>query len=230
MFVSTILSTQFKRTYFRRAAMRATEFECRHPTLIHQIIVGLAFLTYLIDREDGVWRFVKDTATPHRLERFVFIGAALFIAVGCGICTWARAYHKSYPATAGEPTGILRYPGSLGDLCFAIGLGSFAPLAGFVILVGGETLRVVRLKRCDDQLAQSPWQPALPLPANAVQEDPEWGKAFRKEVVKWGLLVTMTVFVITLNDLQAEVLAAASFLVGMFINPPARTQFVTGRQ
>ena len=44
--------------------MKATDFECRHQTLVHQLIVGAAFLTYLIDREDVVWRFVKDSATP----------------------------------------------------------------------------------------------------------------------------------------------------------------------
>jgi hypothetical protein len=35
----------------------------------------------------------------------------------------------------------------LGDLCYAIGLGSLAPLAGFVILVTEEALRVFRLMR-----------------------------------------------------------------------------------
>jgi len=214
------------------SAMRATQFECRYPTLVHQIIVCLAFLTYLIDREDVVWRFVKDSATPHRLERVVFIGATLFIAAGCGICTWARAYHKSYSSTARELIVIFRYPRHLGDLCFAIGLGSLTPLAGFVILVGGETLRVVRLIRCVDEPVQSPLRPPLSLQANPAQEDlkPEWGRAFRNEVVKWGLLVTMVAFVITLNDRQAEVLAAASFLVGVFMNPPSRLQFVIKKQ
>jgi hypothetical protein len=42
----------------------------------------------------------------------------------------------------------------------------------------------------------------------------------RQEAVKWGLFVTMVVFVITLKDRLAEVLAAASFLIGLLVNAP----------
>jgi hypothetical protein len=47
-----------------------------------------------------------------------------------------------------------------------------------------------------------------------------WGKAFRQETVKWGLFLTMVVFVITLKDRLAEVLAAASFPIGLLLNAP----------
>ena len=72
-----------------RPALKASEFEYRHQRLVHQVIVGISVLMYLIDPEDVVWRFVKDGATPQRLERLAFIVATLFIAVGAGICTWA---------------------------------------------------------------------------------------------------------------------------------------------
>jgi hypothetical protein len=32
--------------------MKATDFDYRHQTLVHQFIVAAAFLTYFVDRED----------------------------------------------------------------------------------------------------------------------------------------------------------------------------------
>ena len=46
--------------------MKATDFEYRHQTLVHQLIVGAAFLTYLIDRDDIVWRLVKRNTSQSR--------------------------------------------------------------------------------------------------------------------------------------------------------------------
>ena len=214
---------------FEASAMKATEFEYRHQTLVHQCIVGAAFLTYLIDRDDVVWRFVKNSATPHKLERAVFILATLFIAVGAAICTWARAYDGQNSVVGGERyRSRSRY---VGELCYAIGLGSLAPLAGFVILLAGEALRVFRLmcllsgrsmQRLDDHVRSSQ-QHALPVRSSLARHvelkiHPRWSKAFRQEAVKWGILVTMIVFVITLKDRHAEILAAASFLVGSLLN------------
>jgi len=177
--------------------MKATDFEYRHQTLVHQLIVGAAFLTYLLDRDDVVWRFVKDTAAPHQLERLAFIIATLFIAVGAAICTWAGAYCRSQP-------------GYLGDLFYSIGLASLVPLAGVVILVAGDVLRVLRL--------------SLRAENHTQEIHRTWSRAFRQEAVKWGILLTMIVFAITLDDRQAEILAAASFLVGTLLNPPFRVR------
>jgi hypothetical protein len=52
--------------------MKATDFEIRHQTLVHQFIVAAALLTYFVDREYIVWRFVKDSSAPRGLERFCF--------------------------------------------------------------------------------------------------------------------------------------------------------------
>jgi len=205
--------------------LKATGFEYRHQTLVHQLIVGAAFLAYLFDRDDVVWRFVKDSATPHRLERWVFIIAALLIAVGAGICTRARAYPGPNSNTGRETYRIIDHPRYVGEICYAIGFGSLAPLAGFLVLVGGEVLRVFRLVRGIDDRAQTSQQHPLPVPpplTPPVSEhvSPRWKTAFRQEAAKWGILVTMTVFVITLEDRHAEVLAVASFLIGMLLNAP----------
>ena len=195
-----------------RSVMRATDFEYRHQRLVHQFIVGASVLTYLIDRDDVVWRFVKDSVTPHKLECLVFIAATLFVALGAGICTWARARSRSLLH--------LRY---LGELCYAIGLASLVPLTGFFILVGGEALRILRLILRDDEHGLNYRRHPMPEPSQlAVAEDIHfrWGKASRQEAVKWGILITMIVFVITLQDRHADILAVASFILGNLLNVP----------
>jgi protein-S-isoprenylcysteine O-methyltransferase Ste14 len=207
-------------------AIMAADFEYRHQTLIHQFLVAAAFLTYLIDRDDVVWRFVKESTASRELERFLFTIATLFIAAGAGLCTWARAYRAPKGKTSVGPYRYLRHPRHLGDLSYAIGLGSLAPLCGFVILVVGEAIRVLRLIRLQDHriqnFQQDPVSVAPPL-AYPVAKEPGsgWRNAFRKEVVKWGLLLTMIVFVITLRDRFAEVLATSSFLIGLLLNAPS---------
>ena len=74
-------------------------------------IVAAAFLTYLIDRDDVVWRFVKDSAAPQELQRALFTVATLFIVVGAGICTWAPGHHRPESTTGVEPQ---RFPGTHG--------------------------------------------------------------------------------------------------------------------
>jgi hypothetical protein len=203
--------------------MQASEFEYRHQTLIHQLLVAVAVLTYLIDRDDIVWRFVRDSATPHRLERLAFIVAALFIATGAAICTKARAYGMAAGAAGSAASRLVRRRQHLGEI-YAIGLGSLVPLEGFVILVGGEALRVFRLMQRDADPAHNSEQ-HLPGPLAGTRHvveavDPRWMMGFRQEAVKWGILLTMIVFVITLVDRHADVLAAASFLVGNVLNAP----------
>jgi hypothetical protein len=183
--------------------MRATEFELRHQTLIHQLLVGAGLLTYLLDRDDVVWRFVKNSAEPHVLERLAFVFATLFIAVGAVVCTRSRAL-------GGGGSAARERQRWLGDFCYTIGLASLVPLAGFVLLVGGEGLRVLRLMGSASRTET--WK------AGAEQSSLSWGTAFRREAVKWGILVTMIVFVIALRDRDADVLVVASFLTGLLLN------------
>ena len=45
-----------------------------------------------------------------------------------------------------------------------------------------------------------------------------WSKAIRQESAKWGLFLTMIVFIYLLKDQVAEVLAGLSFLVWVVLN------------
>ena len=203
--------------------MLATEFEYRHRKRIHQIIVMAAFLTYLIDRENIVWRFVKDSATPHTWERVAFIIATLFIAAGVGICTWAWACGDARTTRDGEQYRAANRSRYLGEMSYAIGLASLAPLAGFFVLVAGEGLRIVRLVAHKDRSGQYARQRPLPELLQPAKRDGEkihfrWGEAIRREAVKWGILVTMIVFLTTLDDWHADVLAVVSFVLGNLLN------------
>jgi hypothetical protein len=217
---------QTDRRGYRRIllCMKATDFEYRHQKLVHQFIVAAAFLTYLIDREDVVWRFVKGSTAPRELERSVFTFATLLIVVGAGICTWALGHHRPESTTGVEPYREPPYPGFFGEFLYSMGLGSLAPLSGFVILVGGEALRLFRLfRRVDDEHGQHfqahPSTTSIPLASAAATEtNSSWGKAFQQEAAKWGIFLTMMIFVITLKDRLAEILAASSFLVGVLLN------------
>src|ERR1700691_224022 len=106
--------------------MRATRFEVRHQTLLHMLVVGLAFATYAIAPDDMVWRIVKDSPHHRFLERSFFVVAALLMGAAATICTWARAYPEpdldvpSPPVSCDGPYRYLRYPRHLGTLLYAV--------------------------------------------------------------------------------------------------------------
>jgi hypothetical protein len=193
--------------------VKATLFEARHALLVHQLIVGLAILTYLFDREDIVWRFVKGTAEPHQLERFLFILAAVFVAAGAALCTWARGRGTAKLASGSDSQRTPQCALYLGDMCYAIGLGSLLPVAGFTILVSGDALRIFRLIRRESDPAN---RSSLPVAPRKLR----WSAAVRKEAIKWGILISVIVFSITLVDRQADILVGLSFVLGTLLNTP----------
>jgi len=206
--------------------MKATKFELRYRTLVHQSIVFAALLTYLADPDDVVWRFVRHTATPQLLERYVFVAATLFIGVGAWICTWARVHCNRETSSGGPQLSIYLFRSrEFGDFCYAVGLASLFPLWGFVMLVAGEAVRSFRLFRAEDgsgpnsQADRTPVRPRLES-HNTKEFGSAWRNGFRQEAVKWGLLFSMIVFVFTLKDRIVEVLIGVSFLVGVLFNAP----------
>lgn len=166
--------------------MRATDFEVRHRILLHRLVILAAFLTYLIDRDDIVWRFIKDASDVRTMERIIFAIATLLFGVAAWMCTRNRVAGRSAYAA---------------EFVYAIALGSLAPLAGFVILVMGEAVRLSRLALRE---------------AASVPET--WAQALRAEAVKWGLFLTMIAFTITLRDRVGEVLVGVSVLFSILLN------------
>jgi hypothetical protein len=98
-----------------RISMRATGFERRHGTLLRQILVLAAFLTYLLDRDDVVWRFIKNGPEDVRLlERVIFALCTVIFGVAACLCARSRVHRTS------------RSPLFIGKYLYALALGSLA--------------------------------------------------------------------------------------------------------
>ena len=175
--------------------MKATDFEYRHQLLLHELILGAAVLTYLVDRDDIIWRFIKMSPAARPLERALFAVATLLFGIAAWLCTHARAHRTSHRSLW------------LGEYLYALALASLVPLAGSLILVIGEGIRLFRL------LLRSAESGELEGLAR-----PEWSKALRREAIKWGLFVTMIVFTLTLRDRTAEILIGVSVVPWVLLN------------
>lgn len=197
--------------------MQATGFENRHQTLLHLLVVGLAFLMYAVERDDVVWALIKHHTTYRALlERVVFGVGALMIMGSATLQTWARASVSfTKDLTVAGPYRYVRYPLYVGRVLFALGIGLLAPAWGTAILLFGEMLLVARLLG-HDRAAGFSRKPQELDPARQAAAD--WAGALRKEVSKWGLAVTMIAFTLTLRDRVAELLAGASFLLWLALN------------
>jgi hypothetical protein len=182
--------------------VRATEFEHRHQTLLSQLLIACGLATYLIDPEDIVWRFIKDNPNRRELEHTVFFVAAVLIGAGAVLCTRAQAS----PASTDYSQSSTAYRS--GEILYAVGLGTLMPLAGFVILVGGQVIRVLRLAGSQLRVAE--------------QSGSGWASAIRHEAAKWGLLVTMIIFTVSLVDRHADFGAGASYALWALLNKPWR--------
>jgi hypothetical protein len=86
---------------------KAADFEYRHQTLIHPVIVTIAFLTYLIDRVDIVWSFVLGRPHAQLLERMLFSLAAAFIGISASNRTWALANRENSSLGHGAACGAI---------------------------------------------------------------------------------------------------------------------------
>jgi hypothetical protein len=175
--------------------VQATDFEYRHRTLIRHLLIAIAVSTYLFDKDNVVWRFIKESPARTQLERASFLVATLLVGAGAAFCTWAWVR-----AVSG------RRPKLIGEFVCATGLASLMPLSGCLLLIVGEGLRVLRLSRYHSE--------------NLVPPPSGWGIALRREAAKWGIFVTMIAFTATLTDRLAEYLAAASVVVWIGLNWP----------
>jgi hypothetical protein len=202
---------------------RASAFEDRHPVLVHQLLLLVSVLTYLTDPEDVVWRYIKHTSDARMLEHLCFVAAAVALGAGAWLCTWATAKGLSAESTDPGPSRMR----DTGEILHAIGIGSLLPLAGFLVLVCGETIRIGRreilrthtAQQCD--VSTGEWQegkvaklqifPSHSLPTRSSA----WRQAARIYIGAWFAFLSMIVFSATLLDRLAEILFAATLLVSL---------------
>ena len=207
--------------------MKATDFERRHPNLIRHGLIAAAVATYLFDREDVVWKFIRNYPDRRALEHGFFFVATILIGTGAILCTTADAFDRR-EQTAGSNQWI---PGeqnlgrirrqSFGEFLYAVGFASLVPVAGSVLLVCGELMRIVRLVRRENaELRLGQISNARPAEVQPNWEAAKWGEAIRQQAAKWGIFVSMIVFTITLRDRLVEILACASGGLWAILNLP----------
>jgi hypothetical protein len=199
------------------------------------LIIAIAFTAYVFDRDDIVWRYIRESPASREWEHFIFSLATLLVGAGTAFCIRARA--TSAPAIPGTQIPrdgrklFFRYPQQIGDLLFVIGIATLAPLSGAIFLAVGETLRDARLillqrenkaspqlagtSRLSSQLVHESVQPVL---ARCSTHKADWRRAFRREAARWGIFLTMAAFTVTLIDRLAEALAALSILFATLLN------------
>lgn len=190
---------------------RASGFELRHPWLLHNGLLLASVLTYSIDREDAVWRFIKAAPDARLLERLSFGSAAILIALG--IWFSALAAHRAFETRSNEAMG--RWSG----VFYAAGLGTLLPLSGFLLFVLGEFVRIARftsagsrrgepLRELDEVRKPMPTDPSQPagLP---------WTSLLAHQAAPCCAFLSMAVFSMTLVDRHAEYLFAATALVSV---------------
>ena len=176
---------------------------------MHIFVVVTAWLTYLADPTDVVWALVQHRPNARALERLLFAFATVLIGSGAALRTWASAYdsRKQQNGSLRRHRSYARYAGSL---LFSIGLASLVPLPGFIILVAGETVLILRLALLERSPDTAPVSAAVPTPSLS--------NALRAESAKWGIFVTMIVFTLLLVDRVADVLVLASLGVWAVLN------------
>lgn len=187
-----------------RGVTQANAFELRRPFLIHSLVVVAAWLTYLFDREDLVWRLIRSHAQARLLEHAGFGCAAA--AIGAGILLGAWRADRDHVSEGWAPRSTrLR---CVGEILNGIGIASLVPVAGFVLLVAGETVRSGRYARLKMQVARERGGAPFPsLPGSS------WKWLVVSQAGVWCGFVSMSVFSMVLVDRVADYLFAGTALV-----------------
>jgi protein-S-isoprenylcysteine O-methyltransferase Ste14 len=227
--------------------VKATEFEFRHRGPLNLVQLWLAFQVYIFDRHNIVWSvFPWNTPRGALLARLVFCFAVLLVGAAAAIRTWATAYLgsdvvfdlKLHAASlvADGPYRWVRNPLYLGSLLLSIGLGFLASRLGFLILVAGGAVRILRLVgREEENLEQQQGErfreftrsvprllPSIFPRIPAAGLNPHWGQAFRAEAFMWGFFLTMIAFTITLRNSVAWTLGLGSLVLWLMQGASAR--------
>jgi protein-S-isoprenylcysteine O-methyltransferase Ste14 len=219
--------------------MRATDFEFRYRFWFIFLLFWVAFSAYWIDHRSAglsLIHLLAGTVTEPAAHA-VFGFAALLIGIAALVRTWAAAYlqservHDANLRTEGVvadgPYRHVRNPLYLGNFLLAVGMGLVASRLGFLVLVGGHLIFLLRLiGREESELLTTQgeryrayfdavprlWPALRPrVPASGLQ--PRWPQAFLGEVFFWLLFAGTAYFAITLTAKTIPIVA----LVGMGI-------------
>jgi protein-S-isoprenylcysteine O-methyltransferase Ste14 len=222
--------------------MQANDFEFRNRFWLIGAIFAVAFWCYAFDHVNVMQAAAnriagKDSPGAEHLVRIFLAVGALLTFLAAAIRTWATAYLRSEivhdknvhseALVADGPYCRVRNPLYLGNILLAVGIGFLASRTGFVVLVLGMTLFVLRLiGREEAQLEREQGGrfrefcrrvprliPAIAPRVPAGGLTPHWGQAFAGETFIWGPAVGMLAFAITLKNYLLWAFLAAGLLL-----------------
>jgi len=221
--------------------MHATDFEFRNRFWIIMLLFSVAFASYGLDHVNVMqavadWIAGLNNSNSDRLVRFFLALGTILVFIAASIRTWAAAYLRSEVVhdanvhsealVADGPYRHVRNPLYFGNFLVAAGIGCLASRLGFVILILGMTVVVLRLiGREEAQLEKEQgerfrefcrnvprlWPALRPrLPSGGVE--PHWGQAFIGEAFNWGAFIALLVFDLTLNNTLLWAILATGLL------------------
>jgi len=243
--------------------MRASAFEFRHRVLVIALIFIAGFSCSLFDHVNAGaalarLTLARDAHLGMRHAQWslhaVFAFAALLIAAGALIRTWAAAYlqstvvHDSALHTkklvADGPYRHVRNPLYLGTLLLTMGIGLLASRTGWFVLVGAVVAFEYRLifREEAELLAQQGdgyrrfyaavprmW-PALRPRVGRGNLHPRWRQAFVGESATWVFALALAIFAGTLNIKRAAPLIAAGGALELVVPRSRKRLFETRQQ
>ena len=217
--------------------MRATNFEFRYRFWLITAVFFAGFACAFLDHRNAATTLASTLGWEgRRAVTIIFAVGAGLVLLAAWLRTWASAYLRTRVVKDGAlhtdrlvadgPFRHVRNPLYLGLLSLATGFGLLASPTGFVVIVVGMFLVVVRLiGREEEELDRAQGEsyrayrravpslvPALRprLPASGAR--PEWRQAVIGELAMWAFGIGAAVFAVTLDQRILYVFLALGFI------------------
>jgi protein-S-isoprenylcysteine O-methyltransferase Ste14 len=231
--------------------MQATLWEFRNRWYVIGGIFAAAFLLYSVDHLNaaqalGEWIAAR-RGVPATDDSFkvIFLCGAILVALAALLRTWGTSYLfadvmrdsavHTERLVADGPYRFVRNPLYLGNILMAVGIGLMASRTGFVVLVVGMTVCVLRLLlREEAELLRAQGDsyrkycaavprifPAVTPRVPSAGNVPRWGQGFRAELTYWLMAVALAAFSATLNTKVFWVIFAFAFASAWLYKKPA---------
>jgi protein-S-isoprenylcysteine O-methyltransferase Ste14 len=219
--------------------MQATSAEFTNRAVIFGCIIGASFALYALDPQNVTailanWLGPKLSMDADRLARYLFVLAALLLAVAALIRTWASSYLNASVVYASEvksawlvadgPYRYVRNPLYFANILMAIGMGVMMSRSGLAVCVAAMIVFCYRLIfREEAELSASQGEsydayrrlvprlwPALRPRIPSTARPPAWSAGFQAESWYWGFALALLAFAITLKLEVFFIVTAAS--------------------